>query len=402
MTKVLILSTYHDAGGAAIAAQRLCQALNRNGVSATVMVAGGGWIKGRSRHFILERLRVLFANRLSRQNLFAVDLFSDGEDITGRAAFAEADVIHLHWVNQGFVSFSTMQKILQSGKRIVWTMHDAWCSTGICHLTMGCKGFENQCGDCRYLAHPSSRDLSHRVWEKKKQLYSGHDITFVTCSRWLMGEAKRSSLLADQDVRSVPNPLDTSLYRPLDKADCRRQLGLPENKRLLLFVAQSVTNPYKGMDYLIEALQKLADADTALVMLGGGDTAFADRLPGIDIHALGYVRDAETMCRAYNAADAFVLPSLSENLPNTIMESMACGTPCVGFDVGGIPEMIDHRQNGYVAAYRDSADLAAGLRDVLEHADRYAAVCLEKVMRCYSEKAVAELYLNIYNSCARY
>ena len=395
--KVLILSTYATAGGAAIAASRLKEALQKNGVETSMAVSCKGWIRGKTWAFVKERLAILLANRGRRDNLYAIDIALTGEDVTKLKEYKEADVIHLHWVNQGFLSFNILQKIVNSGKRIVWTMHDAWTTTGICHLTLGCEAYQAQCGNCKYLTHPHPNDLSHTVWEKKRRLYARHNITFVTCSRWLKAEALKSSLLAQQDVRCVPNPIDTARYAPHDKTACRDALHLPTDKKLLLFVAQSVNNPNKGMTYLADAIQRIRDNSIALVMLGGRDNGIKDLIPDTEVYALGYIRDAETICKVYSAADAFVLPSLSENLPNTIMEAMSCGTPCVGFDIGGIPEMIDHKQNGYVARYRDTADLAQGLIDTLNNNAAYSTHCREKVVREYSENAVAEKYINIYS-----
>ena len=361
-------------------------------------VSSKGWIKGKTWAFVRERTAILLANRGRRNNLYAIDIALAGEDITQLEEYKEADVIHLHWVNQGFLSFQTLQKIIDSGKRIVWTMHDAWNTTGICHLTLGCEAYRNECGNCKYLTRPHPADLSHTVWEKKRRLYSKRNITFVACSSWLMAEAEKSSLLSGQDVRHVPNPIDTDLFKPLDKAECRRALHLPAGKRLLLFVAQNVNNPNKGMTFLAEAIRSIDNSDVALVMLGGKGEDMGGMMPSTEIFPLGYINDAETIRRIYSAADAFVLPSLSENLPNTIMEAMACGTPCVGFNTGGIPEMIDHKVNGYVARYRDAHDLAQGLADVLENNIAYSTHCREKAVREYSETVVAERYISIYKS----
>ncbi|MGM9712627.1 MAG: glycosyltransferase family 4 protein [Prevotella sp.] len=402
MKKVLIISTYRNAGGAAIAASRLTKALQGRGVETEMMVSRKGVIKGKSMPFVMERMSIFAHNLFSTKHLYAIDTACCGEDILKTEAFRSADVIHLHWINQGMLSLKTIRRIIDSGKRVVWTMHDAWAATGICHLTMGCDHFMRECGDCQYLRLRGAADLSHRVWKKKQALYADHRMTFVTCSRWLRGEAMRSSLLAGQDVRVVPNPIDTAFYAPQDKASSRDALRLPHDKKLLLFVAQSVSNPYKGMDYLVEAIKMTGDEDIELVMLGSRETGISERLEGTRVHAMGYISDPDTIRKAYSAADAFVLPSLSENLPNTIMEAMACGTPCVGFAVGGIPEMIGHKENGYVARYRDAADLAEGLAYVLQNASGLGTRCREKVEKEYSEAAVAEKYIKIYESCVEY
>lgn len=398
---VLILSTYERSGGAAIAALRLLHAFQKNGVNASMLVRknltfGGRRVQKQSLPSIWERLVIATVhNRFSTRNLWAIDTACCGEDITSTEEYQNADVIHLHWINQSFLSFKTLEKIVRSGKKIVWTMHDAWNATGICHLTLECKNHLSECGNCQYLSHPSPSDLSHKVWKKKKALYAAGNIQFVTCSRWLMEEVKRSSLLASQNVTSIPNPLDTNFFMPQNKMLARKMLQLPEEKKLLLFVAQNVNNPYKGMKYLFEAVKKSRRNDITLLMLGNAEGV---NFEGIESIALGYLSEQEKIRAAYNAADAFILPSLSENLPNTIMEAMACGTPSVAFRVGGIPEMIDHMENGYLSDFQDSSDLSRGIEYVLkeENAARLSAACREKVLTEYSEKSVVERYLSLY------
>lgn len=412
--KVLIVNTSDRAGGAAVAASRLCDALNNNGVKAKMLVRDKQsdditvatvpptlvpkW------HFLWERLTLFLRLHLRRHHLFDIDVANSGTDITRTPEFREADVIHLHWVNQGMLSLKGIKRIMQSGKAVVWTMHDAWPATAICHLTMGCRHFTSDCHNCQYLpGGGSGNDLSARVWKKKQRLMRQGNVTFVACSRWLEGEAKASALLKGQTVTSIPNAIDTRLFCPGDRQAARQAEGLPQQGRLLLFVCQRVTNPNKGMSYLMEACAKLAAqwpemaADTTLLVLGSHADEVAGKMPFPTL-SLGYVSDEHRMVNIYRAADLFVLPSLSENLPNTIMEAMACGVPCVAFRVGGIPEEIDHRKNGYVAAYRDSSDLAKGIHWVLCQADwqQLSAEAVRKVAHNYSQTSVAVRYSELY------
>lgn len=414
--RVLIVNTSERTGGAAVAANRLTEALNNNGIKAKMLVrdkesqkltvAGlpKSWkLQG---HFLWERFCVWLHLNLKRQHLFDVDIANTGTDITLLPEFREADVIHLHWINQGMLSLRNIRKILESGKRVVWTMHDIWPATAICHLTLDCRRFETGCQQCRLLpGGGSTNDLSAKTWRRKQQMLAGHRIQFVACSQWLAGEAGKSALLKGQSITSIPNPIDTHVYRPLDRAEVRQELGLPADKRLILFVSQRATNPYKGMQYLTEACQQLSrqypemTQDTAVVILGGHAEEVTAQLP-FESYPLGYVNNENRIVKVYNAADVFVLPSLSENLPNTIMEAMACGVPCIGFNIGGIPEEIDHRQTGYVAAYRDAGDLAEGIHWVLCEADagELSAACLKKVKRNYSQQSVAQRYIDIYEN----
>ena len=414
MMKILIVNTSESTGGAAVAANRLSEALRNNGTEVTMLVREKfskrsdvvlvGSRVGNFLRFCYERFVIWLCNRLSRRNLFSVSIANTGIDITKTREFRDADVIHLHWINHGMLSLRGIRKILDSGKPVVWTMHDMWPATAICHLTLGCQHFKNQCRQCKYLRqNGSENDLSARIWRQKEDIFSKHKISFVACSQWLADEAKTSALLKNQAIFTIPNPIDTRIFYQKDKTAARQQLGLPKDGKLILFVAQRATNENKGISYLMEALEKLTKIhpdlknNPAVAILGGHSEELTGQFP-LPAYPLGYVSDQQKIVEIYNAADVFVLPSLSDNLPNTLMEAMACGVPCVGFEVGGIPEMIDHLQNGYVAKFRDSDDLANGIRWVLQEAD-YQAISresVEKVKRSYSEASVASRYVKIY------
>jgi glycosyltransferase involved in cell wall biosynthesis len=415
--RVLIVNTSENTGGAAVAANRLLEALNKNGVKAKMLVRDKmtdqltvcplpqtwklQW------HFLWERLVIWLHLHFRRANLFAVDIANSGTDITRLPEFQEADVIHLHWVNQGMLSLKNIRKIMDQ-KPVVWTMHDLWPATAICHYARGCNRFHEQCCKCPLLPGASSHDLSNKVWRRKQLLLSGQQPTFVCCSQWLADEARKSALLEGQKVVSIPNCIDTHQYRPMDKRLAKATMKLPVNRRVILFVSQKVTDPRKGMDYFIDAIHQLVEANpqmkenTAIAILGGHAEDVAPKLE-IPVWPLGYVNDPEDIVQVYNAADVFVLPSLEDNLPNTLMEAMACGVPCVGFKVGGIPEMIDHKVNGYVAFHRQVDGLACGIRYVLEESDydELSRQCLQKVQRCWSQQSVAQRYVDVYEEAVK-
>jgi len=413
--RVIIVNTSERNGGAAVAANRLMEALNNHGVKAKMLVRDkqsdsltvvglqGKWWQQWC--FLWERLVIFCHLHFSRKHLFELDIANTGTDITRLPEFREADIIHLHWINQGMLSLGVIRKILNSGKPVVWTMHDIWPATAICHLTLGCNKFKTGCHHCKYLpGNGSTRDLSAKIWRRKQHLLDGQSITFVACSRWLEAEAKMSALLNGQKVTNIPNSIDTSIYKVGNRSEARQRLGLPTDKQVILFVSQRVTNLNKGMEYLIEACNQLVSQHpemketTAVAILGGHAEDVVAELP-FEAYPLGYVSEEYRIADVYRAANVFVLPSLSENLPNTIMESMACGIPCVGFKVGGIPEEIDHLKNGYVAAYRNAEDLARGIRWILCEADydSLSAAAVKKVNRCYSQQSVALKYTEIYN-----
>ena len=414
--RVLIVNTSEKTGGAAVAANRLMEALINNGVKAkmlvrdkqtdclTVVSAGDGW---RQRwHFLWERWRIFMAMHFSKTHLFEADIANVGTDITTLPEFKEADIIHLHWINQGFLSLNGIQKILSSGKPVVWTMHDIWPATAICHYARGCCRYQNKCESCPLLPRRSVSDLSAVVWRRKNEILRKYHISFVACSRWLEGEAKKSALLKGQRVTNIPNPINSHVFCPSDKQQAREALGLPLDKQVILFVSQRVTDKRKGLDYLVEAVNRMAVQDaslkdnTAIAVLGGHSEEVADLLP-LPVFPLGYVSDESKIVKVYNAADVFVLPSLEDNLPNTIMEAMACGVPCVGFNIGGIPEMIGHLKSGYVAKAADADDLARGIKWVLDFkGEELSKEARRTVLNSYSQQSVAIKYIELYQETA--
>ena len=377
-----------------MAAGRLGKALEQAGIQVDKLVRKDTWLN-RFR-FYWERLIIFLCNHLNRKNLFAVSIANTGTDLLGHPLVEEADIIHLHWINQGFLSLKDIEELVKLNKPIVWTMHDMWPCTGICHHARDCEKFQMICESCFFLKS-KGKDLSTSVFDKKLSLYKEANITFVGCSRWLSGRAKKSYLLRDKTVLSIPNPINTEVYHPMDQDMTRELLGLPSGKRLLLFGALNVTDKRKGIDYLIEALRKIEKQDMELVVFGQVKDDIRGLFP-VPIHSMGYLSDESKIVALYNAVDMFITSSLEENLPNTIMESMACGTPCVGFEIGGIPEMIDHKINGYVANYKDASDLANGIRWVLEHEDQQALsdACVKKVQENYTEEVVAKQYMALY------
>jgi len=413
--RVLIVNTSEKTGGAAVAANRLMDALNNNGVKAKMLVRDkitsditvvrlpkspmNIW------HFLWERWCIFCRLHFSRKHLWEVDTASHGTDITSLREFKEADVIHLSWINQGMLSLKNIQKILDSGKPVVWTMHDEWMATGICHYAHQCTKYQQQCGNCELLpGRGSDHDLSNKIWRRKQKLMKGGNIFFVSCSKWLQAEAKKSGLFVGQRLTSIPNPIDMHVFCPKNRNESRISAGLPLDKRIILFVSQRVTDERKGMRFFVEAVARLAaehpemKENTGVAVLGGHSEDMECDL-ALPVYSLGYVSEESKIVNIYNASDVFVLPSLEDNLPNTIMEALSCGVPCVGFKTGGVPEMIDHEENGYLADCADSSSLADGIIWVLEHNNSgvLSENCIRKVAQNYSQHSVALRYIDIYN-----
>lgn len=412
--RVLIVNTAERTGGAAIAANRLLHALNNNGVVARMLVRDRktdahevvnipqSWrLKSK---FLWERGVIWLNNGMSKRNLFQVDIANAGTDITTLPEFQWADIIHLHWVNQGFLSLRDLDRILASGKPVVVTMHDQWYFTGICHYSSDCGKYRTQCEQCP-MVKGRGTDLARRVFDRKRAMYEGKNITFVGCSRWMADLARQSALTQGHTVTNIPNAIDTDIFKPMNKQEARAKHGLPVDKKLLLFGAQRITDPRKGFNFLVEACEHISMHHPTLpgrlevVVLGGDAQSVKESFP-LPVHTVNYLSSETEIAALYNAVDLFVTPSLQDNLPNTIVEAMACGTPCVGFNVGGIPEMITHKQDGYVADYCDSLDFAQGISWCLKE-DRLPALreaARSTALATYSEPTVAQRYQAIYQS----
>ena len=416
--RVLIINTSERTGGAAVADNRLTEDLNNYGVKAKMLVRDkqtdhittaplpSSW---RLRwNFLWERFVIWKHNGFCRKNLFAVSIANSGTDITCLPEFKEADIIHLHWVNQGMLSLKGIRKILTSGKPVVWTMHDMWPCTGICHYAGECKGFYDECGQCWLLRFPKDNDLSHKILERKRRTYSKGNIHFVTCSHWLEGMVRKSSLIKEYNLCTIHNTLNVSLFKPNNLQAAREQWNLPIEKQLILFGAVKTTDKRKGLDYFVEACLILANQypflkDKVGVVIFGNKADELQNLLPFPVYSLGYIHSEREMAKVYNAVDVYTIPSLEDNLPNTIAEAQACGRPCVGFRVGGIPEMIDHQENGYIAEYRNAKDFAQGIYWVLQEADSeiLSQKARKKAIAAYGEDSVAKQYIQLYGEALK-
>ncbi len=412
--RILIVNTSERMGGSAIAAGRLKEALKLHGLKVRMLVRDKetrktdvvalrrSWLLVWK--FVWERIVIWAANKFHKHNLFAVDIASQGTDITSLPEFQEADIIHLHWINQGFLSLKNLRKIAQCGKPIVWTMHDMWPCTGICHYARKCTAYHQHCGTCMYLYHRGwKKDISYQIFAKKRVLYKDAPLTFVTCSRWLEKKAQESPLLQGKTIQSIPNPINTHLFKPLDKQEARIKLKLPLDRIYILFGPAKISHRRKGFDQLSAASKILFtqfpeyQSKLGIITLGSQSRQMQEHLP-FQVFPMDWENNEEDLITIYNAADLYILPSLEENLPNSLMEAMSCGVPCVGYQVGGVPEMIDHKRNGYVAQYKSVKDLAQGIHWVLSASDYPAlsADAVRKVKNHYSETSVAHRYIQLY------
>jgi glycosyltransferase involved in cell wall biosynthesis len=320
--------------------------------------------------FVWERV-VFLRHEKNREIRFLFSLANTGERLSRNHLVREADILHLQWVNAGFLSRKSIRKLLSLGKPVVWTFHDMWPMTGGCHHALTCDHYMQECGKCIYLKHPGNNDLSHRLWVRKKRMYRDRSFTIVTPSKWMAERVKESSLLGHTEVHTIHNPVDQTRFRPADRLQACRNLGLDPSRRYILFGAASVNNLYKGFTYFQEAVRLLSGdpgtVEEVEILIFGKTDGDVSRMFPLKTHVVDYVSNEQSMVDLYNAARLYVISSLQDNFPTTVMESMLCGTPVAGFRTGGIPEMIAHREDGYLAEHKSAGDLAEGMKWILSY-----------------------------------
>jgi len=409
--KILLLNRDDAEGGAARGATRLLEGMRSPEVDARLFVqrkmgdspwvAGPPATLGKALGFARRTLESLSYRLTSGkvQGLFAPAFLPDR--LLSHVSRFGPDIVHLHWVAR-MMRIETLSRFKAP---IVWTLHDSWPFTGGCFLPLDCTRYRESCGACPVLGSSREEDLSRRVWRRKRDSWQGLNMTLVAPSRWMAARAQASSLFRESRIEVIPNGIDVARYRPSDRRTARELLSLPQEKRLILFGAKAATEDRnKGFHLLVESLRELAGSgrrnDIELLVFGSEEPGQAQD-HGFKVHYLGWQSDDASIARLYAAADVFVLPSIQENLPYTVMEAMSCGTPCVAFDIGGVSDLIEHRQNGYLARPFDPADLARGIGFVLEDDRRRGELSVQarhKVEREFAMESVAKRHLALYQS----
>jgi len=409
--KPLLISSSDINGGAARAAYRLHRGLQSINVSSqmlvqnkesddyTVIAPASKLSKGIGKlKPTLDALPLQLYPQRDR-SVYSVQYLPD--QLAAKVAQINPDVINLHWINFGYLQIETLAKFK---KPIIWTLHDMWAFTGGCHYNGDCMNYVNSCGACPQLHSNTEKDLSRWVWRRKSKAWQDLNLTIVTPSHWLADCARKSSLFQNLRVEVIANGLDAQVYKPIDQAIARNLLNLSLDKKLVLFGAMNSTrNKRKGFHLLEPALQKLSEDEklenVELVILDASRPSEVPNL-GFPIHYLGRLNDDIALALLYSAVDVFLAPSVQDNLPNAVMESLACGTPCVAFDIGGMSDMIQHQQNGYLAKPFDVNDLAKGITWVLEDEERLKKLgsnSRDKVEQKFTLEIQANNYLSVYN-----
>tara|TARA_R110001606_G_scaffold23985_2_gene79998 strand:- start:8140 stop:9405 length:1266 start_codon:yes stop_codon:yes gene_type:complete len=407
--KILIVNFSDTTGGAARAAYRLNTLLVNEGVDSKMLVNE----KNSDNYNVLSpetNTKKILAKFQAILNPFPLKKYKNTSpfstsfvpsfNLVKKINDLEPDIVHLHWINAGMLNVKDISKIKAP---IVWSLHDMWAFTGGCHYSDGCEKFKNKCGNCPILSLTKENDLSRNQFLKKSNSYNKKEnFTVVALSSWLKKEAENSMLFKNRTIVNLPNPIDTNIYKPFDKNKARELWGLSNEKKYILFGAMSnASYNRKGFKQLKESLKYLKDDDNNIELIIFGASKPEKSLHfGFPEHYLGQINDDVALKTLYNLADVTVVPSLQENLSNVIMESLSCGTPVVGFNIGGNKDLINHKQNGYLAEPFKVEDLSKGIQWVLDHnnVEKLRENAREKVVNTFDNKIVLEQYLNLYNS----
>ena len=413
--KVVHISSTDVLGGAAIACLNISSSLSSAGIDSVVLVQKKYKEMSNSTEFsdtFFKKITFFirfFCDYLSiylltvkRRGRFSFPYF--GTEITGHPLVKQADIIHLHWINGGFFSLKTFGKLAKLNKPVVWTLHDMWAFTGGCHYSGGCRNYLAGCGNCPALKFPGRKDMSVKIFNGKERSYKRLKLNMVTCSNWLAGEVKSSFLLKDCRVKAIPNPIDTNVFKPMNKSSAAAELSLSPDKTYILFGTMTLKEERKGFLFLREGLRILYRKypeirESTEILVFGAVHNEQDFDMHFKTHFLGRIAGTGKLVCCYNAADVFVAPSLEDNLPNTVMESLSCGVPVAAFNIGGMSDMIDHKKNGYLAEPKSAESLADGVFWILNKIKESNELKIEsrrKVTDNFTPEIVGKKYLEFY------
>jgi glycosyltransferase involved in cell wall biosynthesis len=403
--KVLHINEKALSGGAAICMRRLHSALTREGHCSQMFVA-------RQTDGVEGAIRMPGPSILDRLSFHALNLAGlNFAGMTGlrriltHPVFAASDLVHLHNLHGGYFNYRWLPEISRR-KPVVWTFHDMWPVTGHCAHSFDCARWKTGCGKCPYpTTYPAVRmDATSIEWRIKRAVYARSDITAVCPSRWMAGIASESPLVSFP-VRHINNGIDTDVFAPSDRAAARRSLGLPQEKTVIVFVADSLRNPFKDFSLLVAALQGMSRDDKercALLLIGGGAVA-PGSFDGFHVVSCGYVEDDARKALILGAADFMAFPSKADNQPLVVLEAMACGCPVVATTVGGIPELVVDGETGVLVRDPSPDSFRQAIRSAMRSGARLADMAAKaraKAVADHSLSSCAGQYIGLYMEAA--
>lgn len=402
--RILMIHTSYEHGGAAVIARSLFNAINKTLGFECCFVYGRG--KAPSEKLTWKftfQFEIYFHGLLTR--FFGIQgygtLFSTFRLLRYIYKW-RPDLVHFHNLHGYYLDLWIVKKVQKLGIPVVWTLHDPWPLTGRCAYFANCNRWKTGCGKCEFMqSYPKSYfDTSKLMWYKKRKLLEVEwKPLMVSPSRWLANLIMESSE-GRCHVEVIPNGINTEIFRPMNKRDVRKKLGVPENYKIILFVGANLKNEKKGIRYFLESLDYLRTNDW-LVLIIGKPIKFPEGFKHKGrVRQLGYIKNRETLAELYNAADLFCITSIDENFPTVVLESMSCGTPVVGFSVGGIPEQVSENC-GVLVAPLNIEGLGTAIQNLLVNrdiADSMARNCREKVINEFNESLFIDRYMALYKS----
>jgi glycosyltransferase involved in cell wall biosynthesis len=307
-----------------------------------------------------------------------------------------ADIIHLHWVSDGFLDYKSFFN--NCNKKVVWTLHDMNPFTGGCHHADGCLKFETSCSHCPQLKNTIDENFSEILLDFKKASLNRiktEQLKITAPSQWLTSLSQKSSLFKRFRHYTIHNLADDQVFKFRSKEEARLKLNIPLEKKMVLFVAHNVSDKRKGIHFLIDALKRFINDDSILVCSVGSSSDLI--IFDLQHKKMGYVNDENTMAELYASADVFVLPSVAENFPNTICESLMCGTPVVAFNVGGIPELVND-DNGVLVEPYNVDKLHDAIDFVLNNQSKFERLNISKnAFQQLGKKRIAKQFMDLYS-----
>jgi len=382
---ILMIGTIDSRGGAGVISYNLKQSLAKQGHNTNMFVrwkyANDPKVKVIPKNFGQDFLINFFANDLS---------FSNSDWILKQPEFKNTDIIHCHNLHSNFFNLSTLVKIARI-KPVVWTQHDLWAMTGGCTDSYRCQHSPQK----RMFFH--LWDNAPRLLKQKKHLYAKCNFHLVTPSQWIFNQYKQS-VLKDKPMSLIYNGVDTQIYKPQDKYKLRCKLELPIDKKIILCNSVGgIANTYKGGNYIKQIITNYkTDKKVIFVSIGGSDNNSQFE----NLNIIPYCNNPKVLADYYSASDLFLYPTLADNCPLVLIESLACGTPAVAFTVGGVPEIVTHQKQGYLAKYMNIDDLQKGIDWLLKLNDKEIAKisdsCVQKVNQQFGLEKMTDQYLDLY------
>lgn len=390
---------------------RLLQGVKRRGVNTALLTRAVGVDFG-GQLMPLTIFEAVMAKLSTRFDYDLVDRYLSGvpgwwslnlipNSTRKRITELDPELIHLHWIGDGFLPLWSLGRV---SVPVIWTLHDAWGFTGGCHYFQDCVKYVTGCGQCPQISSQRMPDISRFVSNQKAKGVASCNPVVVAPSRWLAECARKSSVFSNCRIEIIPNGIDTELFRPLDKKAVRQLLQLPHDKKIILYGAMGGrSNLLKGYALFEQSLHHLAlltiRNEIAVVSFGEQRADAVTEISGFQAIQCGILRDELSLSMLYSAADLFVLPSLQDNLPNTVMEALACGTPVVCFRSGGVVDMVEHEQNGFIAENFCPVELARGIASVLKmdgHHQRLSTNARSTACSKFDLNSVADRYTRLY------